>query len=72
VGESSFFRFRPRGEAGGGVGFLIGPGKDERATDDGTDGEIGDGGSAETPSMVKLWCWLRGIVYHSVVSRVGD
>ncbi len=46
MGESSFFRFRPRGEAGGGVGFLIGPGKDERATDDGTDGEIGDGGSA--------------------------
>jgi hypothetical protein len=37
VGESSFFRFRPRGEAGGDVGFLIG--KDERvaAASDGTD-----------------------------------
>ena len=44
VGESSFFRFRPRGEAGGGVGFLIG--KDERfvAASDGTDGETGDVG----------------------------
>ncbi len=47
VGESSFFRYRPRGEAGGGVGFLMG--KDERvvAANDGTDGpETGDGGSA--------------------------
>jgi hypothetical protein len=50
VGESSFFRFRPRGETGGDVGFLMG--KDERgvaATDDdgtGADGETGDGGSA--------------------------
>jgi len=44
VGESSFFRFRPRGEAGGGVGFLIG--KDGRvvAAGDGTDGESGDEG----------------------------
>ena len=44
VGESSFFRFRPRGEAGGGVGFLTG--KDERvvAASDGTDGEAGDVG----------------------------
>jgi hypothetical protein len=22
--------------------------------------------------MMRLWCWLRGIVYHSVGSRVGD
>ena len=49
VGESSFFRFRPRGEAGGGVGFLMG--KDERVMaatdDDGTGGETSvAGGSA--------------------------
>ena len=44
VGESSFFRFRPGGEAGGGVGFLIG--KDERvvAASDERDGEAGDVG----------------------------
>ena len=48
VGESSFFRFRPRGEAGGGVGFLTG--KDERvvAASDGTDGEAGDVGLVGT------------------------
>jgi hypothetical protein len=44
VGESSFFRFRLTGKAGGGVSFLIG--KDERvvAASDGTDGETGDEG----------------------------
>ncbi len=44
MGKSSFFLFRPRDEARGGVAFLVG--KDERATDDGRDGETGDGGSA--------------------------
>ncbi len=44
VGESSFFRFRIRSEAGGGVGFLIGKVERVVAASDGTDGETGDEG----------------------------
>ncbi len=45
MGESSLFRFRPRGEAGGGVGFLIG--KDKRVVAGwGAAGDVGLVGSA--------------------------